>query len=71
MQQSIVSADWLNQNLDNPDLIILDATQKKNIQDIQIKGARYFDIEKTFSDANSPYPNMLVDATQFEKIAEF
>jgi thiosulfate/3-mercaptopyruvate sulfurtransferase len=67
MQQSIVSAEWLNANLDNPDLIILDATQEKNRQDIQIKNARYFDIKTVFSDTNSAYPNMLASATQFEK----
>ncbi|MGK0365285.1 MAG: thiosulfate/3-mercaptopyruvate sulfurtransferase [Saprospiraceae bacterium] len=67
MQQSIVSTDWLQSHLDNPDLIILDATQEKNKQDIQIKGARYFDIKKVFSDTNSAYPNMLADAVQFEK----
>ena len=67
MQQSTVSAEWLHANLDNPDLIILDATQEKNRQDIRIKGARYFDIKKVFSDTNSAYPNMLADALQFEK----
>ena len=67
MQQSIVSSEWLNANLNNPDLVILDATQEKNRQDIQIKGARYFDIKTVFSDTNSEYPNMLADATQFGK----
>jgi len=67
MRQSIVSAEWLHDNLDNPDLIILDATQKKNIEERQIKGARHFDIKTVFSDTNSPYPNMLADAVQFEK----
>ena len=67
MQQSIVSAEWLNENRNNPDLIILDATQTKNRQDIQIRGARYFDIKNVFSDINSPYPNMLPDAVHFEK----
>ena len=67
MQKSIVSSEWLNENLDNPNLVILDATQEKNRQAIQIKGARYFDIKTAFSDTNSEYPNMLADATQFEK----
>jgi len=67
MQNSIVSAEWLNNNLHTPDLVILDASYQKNRQETQIEGARWFDIKNAFSDTSSAYPNMLADATKFEK----
>ena len=73
MTQPIVSAAWLQNNLVNPNLIILDASFKENqsniktdLENIQIKGARYFDIKNTFSDANNPLPNTLPSPNQFE-----
>jgi thiosulfate/3-mercaptopyruvate sulfurtransferase len=39
------------------ELIILDAILETPIEDIQIKGARTFDIKTKFSDTNSPLPN--------------
>lgn len=73
MLRSLVSSTWLNENLAHPDLIILDASLKKNksnlkadFTDLQIKNARYFDLKKQFSDLSSPYPNMLPSSEQFE-----
>ncbi len=74
MNPYIVTADWLNENLNNKDLVILDARQSNNkaglvstFENIQIKGAIHFDIKKQFSDLESAYPNMLLDAVHFEK----
>jgi thiosulfate/3-mercaptopyruvate sulfurtransferase len=73
----LVSAKWLNENLNNPDLIIFDASQKDNkaglisdSQGIQIKNARFFDLKNAFSDLSSDLPNTLPSAKQFEKEAK-
>ncbi len=74
MKNNIVSAKWLNNNLNNPDLIILDASQKETInnttskfQGLQIKNARFFDIKNAFSENDSVLPNTLLSAEKFEK----
>ncbi|MGZ9735745.1 sulfurtransferase [Flavobacterium sp. GNP002] len=74
MTEPIVSVAWLQANLKDPSLIILDASLKENqsnlktdLENIQIKGARYFDIKHTFSDTtNSSLPNTLPSTNQFE-----
>ena len=62
----LVPVEWLRENLNDPGLVILDASQKDNkagltseFENIQIAGARYFDLENDFSDKNSDLPNML------------
>lgn len=69
----IVSVSWLSENLDHPDLIILDATIKKVTSPNQgsdsnqkIKNARFFDIKGAFSDKGTSIPNMLPDPKTFE-----
>ncbi|WP_040497562.1 sulfurtransferase [Fulvivirga imtechensis] len=69
----IVSSQWLDKNLNDPNLVILDASEKKNksgdkaeLGEIQIKGARWFDLENTFSDKNSLLPHMLPVPKEFE-----
>ena len=69
----IVSIEWLHQNLNHPDLIVLDAslqtTAEGNIAHIHLKtilGARYFDLKNNFSDPNSSLPNTLPNETQFD-----
>jgi thiosulfate/3-mercaptopyruvate sulfurtransferase len=70
----VVSAEWLSENLDIPNLVILDASTKENksglttqFPDIQIKGARPFDMETTFLDKNSSIPNMIPSAEVFQE----
>ncbi len=72
MKEPIVSVKWLHEHLDDSDIIILDASLKINqakveaqYQDIQIKGARFFDITNVFSDTESPLPNTLPDPEKF------
>ena len=74
MKTNLVSTKWLHKNLTNPDLIILDASQKNNIsgektefEDLQIKNARFFDIKNSFSKKDAPFPNTLPNAKEFEK----
>jgi len=76
MLPSIVSSHWLHEHLNNPDLIILDASQptnqagkKSEFINVQIKGSRYVDLKNTFSDANSEFPNTLSSQENFEKDA--
>lgn len=73
MKEPIVSVAWLQANLKDPNLIILDASLKENqsnlktdLENIQIKGARYFDIKHTFSDTTNSLPNTLPSTNQFE-----
>jgi thiosulfate/3-mercaptopyruvate sulfurtransferase len=70
---SLISSDWLRKNLDLENLIILDATLAKSKsagkvpnQNIQIPGARYFDIDTVFSNRSINLPHMMCDAIQFE-----
>lgn len=72
MNDMIVSVDWLNANLEMPEIVILDARLRyeakgSELDDFRIKGARILDLENEFSDKNSPFPNMLPSTTQFEK----
>ena len=72
MNTPLVSSQWLFENGNNPNLIILDASQKaitseKRINNTQqIAGARYFDLKNNFSDKTSPLPNTLPNEAQFE-----
>jgi len=70
----LVSVSWLSENIENPNLIILDASPKENksnlipeFTDIQIKGARKFDMDEVFLDKNNPIPNMMPSAEVFTK----
>lgn len=70
---TIVSIEWLNQHLKDPDLILLDASLQTTAEgasaDSQLQtipGARYFDLKNSFSDCNSPFPNTLPTEKQFE-----
>ncbi|MEQ9118178.1 3-mercaptopyruvate sulfurtransferase [Fulvivirga sp.] len=71
---SVVSAAWLKDNFNDPDLVILDASLKVNVSGkksdydgIQITGARFFDLEGTFSDASSGLPHTLPSAQDFQE----
>jgi thiosulfate/3-mercaptopyruvate sulfurtransferase len=74
MKRPLVSSDWLQRNLSDPDLIILDASQQdnkagfaSNTGNVQIIGARIFDIKHSFSDSNSPFPNTLLTPETFQE----
>ncbi|MGB0887337.1 MAG: sulfurtransferase [Vicingaceae bacterium] len=74
MTDPIVSSQWLfeNKNNPNPNLVILDASQKSITADKainhkqQIVGARYFDLKNSFSDKSSNFPNTFPSTAQFE-----
>jgi thiosulfate/3-mercaptopyruvate sulfurtransferase len=69
MKDPIVSVAWLHEHLQDPELIILDAFLEKPMQDVQIEGARPFDIKNKFSDVNSPLPNTIPSSDVFETAA--
>lgn len=73
----LVSVEWLNTNLENENLIILDATMPNvtaikglSEEKTQIKGAVFFDIKKVFSDVNVAFPNTVLSAEMFEEKAQ-
>lgn len=64
--KALVTVQWLNEHLLDEDIIILDASLRKNKTGNSVpylkKGipnTRYFNISEKFSDLNSPFPNML------------
>jgi thiosulfate/3-mercaptopyruvate sulfurtransferase len=72
----LVSVTWLSEQLNNPNLLILDVSLETNVANIevehpniQIKGARYFDLKGTFSDLDNSLPNTLPSPEYFEKEA--
>ena len=72
-RKPLVSVDWLYHNLEDENLIILDATIPKitekavaSIIKEQIGSAIFFDIKNTFSDAKSAFPNTVLSQKKFE-----
>lgn len=68
----LVSVNWLQENIQNENLIILDASPESNVSDlvpkfegIQIKGARKFDMKFVFVDESNELPNMMPSAEKF------
>jgi thiosulfate/3-mercaptopyruvate sulfurtransferase len=69
MTGPLVSSYWLQKNLNDPELVVLDASAEPNNSDfknVQIKGARYFDLKNKFSDTTCELPNTLPGPEQFE-----
>lgn len=74
MNTPIVSPKWLKENIDNPNLVLLDASQQTNVMGIsselaqlQIPGARSVDLNGDFSLKDTSLPNMLPMPEQFEE----
>lgn len=69
--KELVSAQWLNNNLENKNLIILDARPIKDTQipinQQGIPNARLVNIKEIFRNKNSRFPNTFPPASQFEK----
>lgn len=72
--EKIVSAEWLTENLNNPNLIILDASVETNAYgkafqkfEQTIPLARRFDLKNVFQDNTSPFPNTIPKPQDFER----
>lgn len=70
----IVSVAWLFEHIENSNLVILDASPSGNksnlipeFTNIQIKGARKFDMETVFFDKENPIANMIPNERVFEE----
>lgn len=77
MKTPLISAKELQALLvEENNIIILDASPATNVsglstnlEDLQIKGARKFNIKANFSDASSNFPNTIPSAKQFQEEA--
>lgn len=73
MIKPLVSCEWLSENMNLEDLIILDASplstatgNRTEFENKVIPGARYFDLKNVFSELDSPFPNTFPTIEQFE-----
>ena len=76
LSQPLVSCDWLASNIDNPNLIVLDASiasiESKNLTVVRkgiIPHTRFFDLKNTFRDQQSNFPAMMPSKELFERSA--
>jgi len=77
INKPLVSVNWLYQHKDATNSLVLDATIKKvtsnelvhQSEKKHIKGARFFDLKKVFSDQNASFPNTCLSAEKFEQEA--
>jgi thiosulfate/3-mercaptopyruvate sulfurtransferase len=72
LKSSVVSVDWLYNNLNAANLIILDGTINKVFDPSleQIPNARFFDIKNKFSNTTDPFPSAFPSQEQFQKEAQ-
>ena len=76
LNSPLVSVEWLADNLNNSNLIVLDGSMSKvttasAIQnEVQIPNARYFDIKTRFSNTSDPFPNAVPSVEQFKLEAQ-
>lgn len=69
-QSPLVTVEWLAQHLDDPHLVIFDAStgEFRHGPDV-IPGARDFDIDGEMSDLSAPLPHTMPSAAQFQHAA--
>lgn len=77
LHSPIVSNTWLQEYLDHPSLVLLDATIPKVTQSSNnklpqkgIAGAQFMDLKRNFSDPTSLLPNTLPSPEQLEQAAQ-
>ncbi|KJD36216.1 hypothetical protein PW52_06355 [Tamlana sedimentorum] len=71
LNSPVVSVNWLNDNLNDENLVVLDGTIAKTPSaDLpQITSARFFDIKQKFSDTTNDFPSAFPSETQFQEEA--
>jgi len=76
MISNLKTVDWLKNHINDEQLILLDATIPKATDKNKIIGTEcipntlFFDIKAKFSTQNTPFPNTVPSAQQFEKEAQ-
>lgn len=75
LKNPLVSAEWLYEHLDAPNLIVLDASLPKagmgedTLSPSLIEGARYMDLKNRWAQKDAGFPNTMLDAAGFERVA--
>ncbi|AUP81404.1 sulfurtransferase [Flavivirga eckloniae] len=71
LNKPIVSVEWLHNNLEVDNLIVLDGTINKTFDTSlhQIPKSRFFDIKKEFSVVDAPFPSTFPESEHFQKAA--
>ncbi len=71
LKAPVVSVEWLHNNLNAANLVVLDGTINKDFNQVkeQIPNARYFDIKNKFSDVSNEFPSAFPSKEQFQKEA--
>lgn len=62
----LVSVEWLSRHLNEPNLVVLDASMGQ-ANPLRIPGARIFDFDKKICDRASPLPHMMPTPHHFEE----
>jgi len=77
MNTPLVNTDWLRQNFDDPDVVVLDASPASNMANMTVQhpgkgiaGARAFDLKGAFSDLDSKLPNILPSPETFTRACQ-
>ena len=72
--KELVSVEWLKEYINNKDLILLDTSLAKTVDEnnladknLTIPLARFFNLKADFSDSNSPLPNTFPSKEKFEQ----
>ncbi|MFT4668426.1 MAG: thiosulfate/3-mercaptopyruvate sulfurtransferase [Gammaproteobacteria bacterium] len=72
--EELVSVEWLNNNLSLSNLVILDASPQKTVQDknpsfrdLYIPNSRLFKIKENFTNKESSFPNTIPSLLQFRE----
>lgn len=72
MEKQLVSVSWLKENINNPNMVVLDASipvvteNSKTAKETNITGARFMDLKNIFSDVEANLPNTMPSPKQFE-----
>ena len=74
INKPLVSVNWLYQQIDATNLVVLNTTLLKvtankdqnQSENFQIKGARFFDIKNEFSNQEAIFPNTALEPKNFE-----
>ena len=75
LKEPIVSVTWLKENIQNPNLLILDASIPKagqsadSLTDEMIEGARFMDLKTQWAKSGDVFPNTMLEPTPFREAA--